>query len=100
MIPTYGGSPKRKVIQNLVPGKVNHIKSDLHSAIQRVNSILSEKAWHLENLRMARSYIFQAHTCIVHVVRIRSQTGCCAVCFVDIPMKSVRGYEAIFLPVE
>ena len=37
---------------------------------------------------------------IVHVLRIRSQTGCCAVCFVDIPMKSVRGYEAIFLPVE
>ena len=68
----------------------------LHSELQRVNSNRNVYAFRESK---NGTIIYLSSTYIVHVIRIRSQTGC-AVRFVDTFMKSVRRMEAIFLPLE
>ena len=94
MIPTYAGLPKRKMIR---VGKVNNIKSDMQCYTLQSKESIPRETFSLESKN--GMIIYLSSTYIVHVIRIRPQTGC-AVRFVDTFMKSVRRLEPIFLPVE
>ena len=94
MIPTYAGLPKRKMIH---VGKVNNIKSDMQCYTLQSKESIPREMFSLESKN--GMIIYLSSTYIVHVIRIRPQTGC-AVRFVDTFMKSARRLEPIFLPVE